>query len=107
MQVDVVKGCAVSNHFQIQCFHLAVERTIIQSFLVNRLPAFHIDHSPTENPVLQPVVNAHCRWYDGASDIETNEEIHHRDKLPKAFLVRVMLIYMRKSSNMGKRLISF
>ncbi|KAF1939763.1 hypothetical protein EJ02DRAFT_326790, partial [Clathrospora elynae] len=94
----LIKACVFGDRFLVPGFHGAVQNHIIDFFVqwgfFCYLAIIHAFANLSSNsPVLQLLVDAHCRGFEDGNDDAENGELKRRDQLPNSFLVRIMIRY--------------
>lgn len=97
-QLERVKACEFGDRFQANEFMLASEYALVDS-IINECPWYKViiyafTHLPPTSPVLQAMIDSHCRTWNEMSDEEDNE-LELRSKLPYNFWMGVSLRYVR------------
>lgn len=104
-----VKACAFGDRFMAPAFRAASESALIDDLVLKggapfyELITYAYGNLPSDSPVLRALVDAHCYGFTETADTNKNGELMRRFELPQAFLVEVMIRYMRLQPTMSSR----
>jgi hypothetical protein len=108
-QINRLKACAFGDRFMAPGFRASSESALIDAIVYGGCPPYYTsiiyayEHLPPSSPVLQALIDRHCRSFSEQSDTNLNGELKRRSQLPHDFLVGVMLRYMRLQSGSKKK----
>ncbi|KAJ4378227.1 hypothetical protein N0V86_005927 [Didymella sp. IMI 355093] len=108
-QINRLKACTFGDRFMAPRFRASSESSLIDAIVYGGCPPYYIsiiyayEHLPPSSPVLQALIDRHCRSFSEQSDTDSNGELKRRSQLPHNFLVGVMLRYMRLQSRSKKK----
>ncbi|KAJ4361300.1 hypothetical protein N0V95_002002 [Ascochyta clinopodiicola] len=104
VQIAMMKAYAFADRMLSTDLRRAVYHKLVDNF-VDDLDVpyygtiiFAFQNLPPTSPVLEVLVDAHCRNFDETLDTKENGELELRTQLPNAFLVGVMLRYAKSKS---------
>ena len=94
-----IKVCVFGDRFMVREFQRVAQNDFIDHTIKSRIHfrypvvIYAFENLPSDNPILQFMVDNHCRWFRSDLDTEGNERLQRRDELPPSFLMRVMMRY--------------